>query len=353
MRWVAPSWGLRRISATDLGSASPARRVLAPACVTSCPAHRCAARRAALAGERPTWWRRWQASAGSATCAPPGAPGRSFAQRRDLPDRRVQGPSRQRRRRRTLIGAGVTVRQCLRAAGELAADGDRRAGHRSPLGEAARRGRAAGRSDVSSGRLVVAEDRYPQGGLGAAVLKTLAGLGLPLRVRQCAGGGVPGSGTSAELMDAAGISAPHTSAAARALLASCRGLRADATAWTGRASQRQPFGMMIHNGSRVVAPACGSGPRGDPARGRPSVGSRASLLLPLTRGDTGPDYAPRGLAHAGPDQLFAVPEELRQDRCLADADIPGRGQQRHRPLAVRARKRPRAACGPGWASSAV
>src|SRR2546429_9776723 len=48
----------------------------------------------------------------------------------------------------------------------------------------------------------------------------------------------------------------------RALLASCRGLRADATAWTGHPSQRQPFGIMIHNGSRVVAPpACGCGLR--------------------------------------------------------------------------------------------
>ena len=38
----------------------------------------------------------------------------------------------------------------------------------------------------------------------------------------------------------------------RALLASGRGLRAGATAWTGHPSQRQPFGTMIHNRSRVV-----------------------------------------------------------------------------------------------------
>ena len=70
----------------------------------------------------------------------------------------------------------------------------------------------------TSGRLVVAEDHYPQGGLGAAVLEALAGTGLPLRVRQCAVRGLPGSGTPDELIDAAGISASRIAAAARELV---------------------------------------------------------------------------------------------------------------------------------------
>ncbi|HEU5393002.1 MAG TPA: transketolase [Streptosporangiaceae bacterium] len=118
----------------------------------------------------------------------------------------------------TLIGAGVTVHQCLRAADELAA-----------AGVAARvidlysvkpvdRATLADAAAATGGRLVIAEDHYPQGGLGAAVLEALAGTGLPLRARQCAVSGLPGSGTPDELMEAAGISASRIAAAARELL---------------------------------------------------------------------------------------------------------------------------------------
>ena len=86
----------------------------------------------------------------------------------------------------TLIGAGVTVHQCLRAADDLAADG---IAARiidlysvKPVDQATLADAAA----ATGGRLVIAEDHYPQGGLGAAVLEALAGTGLPLRVRQCA-----------------------------------------------------------------------------------------------------------------------------------------------------------------------
>ena len=118
----------------------------------------------------------------------------------------------------TLIGAGVTVHQCLRAADDLAADGitvrviDLYSV--KPVDQATLADAAA----ATGGRLVIAEDHYPQGGLGAAVLEALAGAGLPLRVRQCAVSGLPGSGTPEELMEAAGISASRIAAAARDLL---------------------------------------------------------------------------------------------------------------------------------------
>jgi transketolase len=73
-----------------------------------------------------------------------------------------------------LIGAGVTVPQCLQAAGDLASEGiaarvidlySVKPAEQATLAEAAA---------VTSGRLVIAEDHYPQGGLGAAVLETLA-----------------------------------------------------------------------------------------------------------------------------------------------------------------------------------
>ena len=118
----------------------------------------------------------------------------------------------------TLIGAGVTVHQCLRAAGDLAADG---IAARiidlysvKPVDQATLADAAA----ATGGRLVIAEDHYPQGGLGAAVLEALAGTGLPLRVRQCAVSGLPGSGTPDELMEAAGISASRIATAARELI---------------------------------------------------------------------------------------------------------------------------------------
>jgi transketolase len=118
----------------------------------------------------------------------------------------------------TLIGVGVTVHQCLRAADDLAADGITARVidlySVKPVDEAT----LADAAVAAGGRLVIAEDHYPQGGLGAAVLEALAGAGLPLRVRQCAVGGLPGSGTPEELMEAAGISASRIAAAARDLL---------------------------------------------------------------------------------------------------------------------------------------
>ncbi len=110
------------------------------------------------------------------------------------------------------------MHQCLRAADDLAADGimariidlySVKPVDRATLADAAA---------ATSGRLVIAEDHYPQGGLGAALLEALAGTGLPLRVRQCAVSGLPGSGTPDELMEAAGISASYIAAAARELL---------------------------------------------------------------------------------------------------------------------------------------
>ncbi len=50
------------------------------------------------------------------------------------------------------------------------------------------------------------------------MLETLAGTGLPQRVRQCAAGGLPGSGRPDELMETAGISAPIAATTTQARL---------------------------------------------------------------------------------------------------------------------------------------
>ena len=73
---------------------------------------------------------------------------------------------------------------------------------------------------ATGGRLVVAEDHHPEGGLGSAVLDALTGAGrADLAVAHLAVREMPGSGTPAELLDAAGIDAAHIADAARRLLA--------------------------------------------------------------------------------------------------------------------------------------
>src|SRR6516225_4903757 len=118
----------------------------------------------------------------------------------------------------TLIGAGVTLHNCLAAADELASDG---IGARvldlyslKPIDTQALLDATA----ATGGRLVVAEDHYPEGGIGSAVLEALSDAGHPARIAHLAVRGLPGSGTPAELMDAAGISARHVVQAARDLI---------------------------------------------------------------------------------------------------------------------------------------
>jgi transketolase len=117
-----------------------------------------------------------------------------------------------------LIGAGVTLHNCLGAADQLAAAGipARVIDLYSvkPVAVATLREAAA----ATGGRFVVAEDHYPEGGLGAAVMEALAGDADPPRVAHCAVRGLPTSGTPTELMEAAGISATAIAAAARELL---------------------------------------------------------------------------------------------------------------------------------------
>jgi transketolase len=117
-----------------------------------------------------------------------------------------------------LIGAGVTLHNCLAAAEELAGDGIQARVidlySVKPVDAATLREASA----VTGGRLLVAEDHYPEGGLGAAVMEALAMEARPPRVSHLAVRGLPTSGTPAELMEAAGISAGQIAAAARALL---------------------------------------------------------------------------------------------------------------------------------------
>ncbi len=118
----------------------------------------------------------------------------------------------------TLIGAGVTVHNCIAAADALA---KKKIPARvidlysvkpvdlKTLREAAR---------VTKGKFVIVEDHYPEGGIGAAVMEAMAAEGAP-RVAHLAVKGLPTSGKPEELMNAAGISARHIVAAATKLVA--------------------------------------------------------------------------------------------------------------------------------------
>ncbi|HUB71275.1 MAG TPA: transketolase [Acidimicrobiales bacterium] len=118
----------------------------------------------------------------------------------------------------TLVGAGVTLHNCLAAADQLSNDG---IGARvvdlyslKPVDGATLVSAASATGD----RVVVVEDHHPEGGIGSAVLAAFNDQGHPVRIAHLAVRNMPGSGTAKELMDNAGISADHIVEAARSLV---------------------------------------------------------------------------------------------------------------------------------------
>jgi transketolase len=120
--------------------------------------------------------------------------------------------------RAAVIAAGITVHEALAAYGKLQQAGiavriidaySVKPIDRETLSQAAR---------DTGGKLVVVEDHWPEGGLGDAVLEAFAGLDAPKpTVVKLGVKGMPGSGTPAQLLDAAGISAEHIVKAVRSL----------------------------------------------------------------------------------------------------------------------------------------
>jgi transketolase len=119
----------------------------------------------------------------------------------------------------TLIGAGVTLHACLRAAEILHEDGI----HArvidcysiKPIDTAT----LTAAAEATSGRIVIAEDHHPEGGLGSAVTDALlTGRRSNLSLAHLAVRDMPGSGSGKELLAWAGIDADHIAAAARQLI---------------------------------------------------------------------------------------------------------------------------------------
>jgi transketolase len=114
----------------------------------------------------------------------------------------------------TVIGAGVTLHESLKAAEQLMSQG---IAIRvidlycvKPIDGKA----LAEQIAATGGRLVTVEDHWPQGGIGEAVITALAQAGAaPSRFRLLAVTGMPHSGKPDELLDTFGISARHIVAA--------------------------------------------------------------------------------------------------------------------------------------------
>jgi transketolase len=118
--------------------------------------------------------------------------------------------------RATVIGAGITLHEALKAADQLKSQGT---AIRvidlycvKPVDGAA----LARQITATGGRLVTVEDHWPEGGVGEAVLSALAQAGVaPIKSRLLAVNGMPHSGKPDELVDAFGISARHIARAVR------------------------------------------------------------------------------------------------------------------------------------------
>jgi transketolase len=118
-----------------------------------------------------------------------------------------------------LVGAGITLHEAVKAADALGADGISArvvdAYSVKPIDAATLRAAAA----ASDNKMVVAEDHWPEGGLGDAVTQVFADVDTHTRVVCLAVSDMPTSGKPAELLAAAGIDAESIAAAARKLVA--------------------------------------------------------------------------------------------------------------------------------------
>ena len=121
----------------------------------------------------------------------------------------------------TLAGCGVTVHEALEAAEALERDGLRARVldlySVKPIDTQALLAAAE-----ETGGIVVAEDHWPEGGLGEAVLAALAAAGTTCPVRLLGVSDMPVSGKPEELLAAAGIDSEAIAGAARELLDGAR-----------------------------------------------------------------------------------------------------------------------------------
>jgi transketolase len=118
----------------------------------------------------------------------------------------------------TLMGAGITVHESLKAAETLATEGiDARVLDLYSIKPLDTAGLLAA-AEATGGLLVTAEDHWPEGGLGEAVAGAFADAEERPRIVRLAVTDMPRSGKPAELLHAYGIDADAIAAAARRLV---------------------------------------------------------------------------------------------------------------------------------------
>jgi transketolase len=118
----------------------------------------------------------------------------------------------------TIVGAGITVHEALKAADSLAADGiNARVIDLYSVKPVDSEGLNTA-AEATHGRVLTVEDHWPEGGIGEAVLSALAENEEHPRVVKLGVREMPGSGKPAELLAAAGIDADHIVEAARELV---------------------------------------------------------------------------------------------------------------------------------------
>ena len=119
----------------------------------------------------------------------------------------------------TLIGAGVTLHEALRAAEILQGEGIAARVIDCYSVKPVDTETLVAAAEATGGRIIVAEDHHPEGGLGSAVADALLGAGQQnLHLTRLAVSGMPGSGTGEELLAWAGVDAEHIAAEARKLV---------------------------------------------------------------------------------------------------------------------------------------
>ena len=120
----------------------------------------------------------------------------------------------------TVVAAGITVHEAIKAADELAKGGVKiRLIDAYTVKPIDAKGIATAVRETG-GRLVIVEDHWPEGGLGDAVVSGLVSLDVKdISLRHLAVRDMPSSGKPAELLEAAGISGRDIASAVRALLA--------------------------------------------------------------------------------------------------------------------------------------
>jgi transketolase len=120
----------------------------------------------------------------------------------------------------TVVAAGITVHEALKAANAVAEEGVRVRVIDLYSVQPLDVGTVRAALEATGGRLIVAEDHWPEGGVGSAVLEALAEDGgiEKLQFVHLAPREMPMSGTPAELLAFAGIDAEHIAGAVKGLV---------------------------------------------------------------------------------------------------------------------------------------